>query len=130
MAIPCMAIVADDRNNCIRKISPDGSVSALAGSGEEGFGEGQRAQAILCSPSGQLAVDGNGNIIIADEDNHCIRKISLEGNVSTRAGAARRVWRRTRSAGVAWRLTGMARSSSRMGATTAFKRSARTTPAL
>ena len=67
-------IVADIFNHRIRKISPDGNVSTLAGSGEAGFGDGQGAQAHFCSPGG-VAVDGDGNIIVADMNNHRIRKI-------------------------------------------------------
>ena len=51
-------------------------VSVVAGSVEEGFGDGQEAQARFCSDYG-MAVDGDGNIIVADMDSHCIRKISV-----------------------------------------------------
>jgi DNA-binding beta-propeller fold protein YncE len=81
-------IVADYGNHRIRKISPDGNVSTLAGSGKKDFGDGQGAQAHFNCPHG-VAVDGEGNIIVADRDNHCIRKISPDGNVSTLAGTGK-----------------------------------------
>ena len=79
-------IVADMGNNCIRKISPDGNVSTLAGSGTADWGDGQGTQAHFDHPNG-VAVDGDGNIIVADTGNHRIRKISPDGNVSTLAGS-------------------------------------------
>ena len=64
----------------------EGTASTLAGSGSEDFGDGQRVQAHFHRPCG-VAVDGEGNIIVADMDNHRIRKISPDGNVSTLAGS-------------------------------------------
>ena len=66
-------IVADRRNHRIRKISPDGNVSTLAGSGSADWGDGQGTQAHFHCPYG-VAVDGEGNIIVAD-GNQRIRKI-------------------------------------------------------
>ena len=61
-------IVADASNNRVRKITPDGTVSTLAGTGSKGFADGAGAAARLYCPHG-VAVDGEGNIIIADADN-------------------------------------------------------------
>lgn len=78
--------VADNVNHKIRKITPDGTVSTLAG-GAAGFSDGDVATALFRNPSG-VAVDGQGNVYVADRLNHRIRKIDVaSGQVSTVAGA-------------------------------------------
>eukprot|EP00811_Abedinium_folium_P035920 NODE_8674_length_1477_cov_7.340000.p1 GENE.NODE_8674_length_1477_cov_7.340000~~NODE_8674_length_1477_cov_7.340000.p1 ORF type:complete len:363 (-),score=18.95 NODE_8674_length_1477_cov_7.340000:299-1387(-) len=64
----------DTVNNRICKISQDGTVTTLAGSGDRGFVDGQGGAARFSNPSG-VAVDSAGNILVADVGNHCIRKI-------------------------------------------------------
>jgi sugar lactone lactonase YvrE len=78
-------IVADKGNHCIRLITPQGHVSTLAGTGEEGCQNGEGTVAQFYFPTG-VAVDGGGNIIVADEGNDCIRLITSQGQVSTLAG--------------------------------------------
>ena len=80
--------VADRGNHTIRKITPDGAVTTLAGSaGESGFADGSGAAARLNGPSG-VAVDSHGTVYVADYFNHAIRRISSLGVVTTLAGNA------------------------------------------
>ncbi|MDR2208254.1 MAG: hypothetical protein LBE22_04690 [Azoarcus sp.] len=77
--------VADKWNNRVRKITPTGEVSTLAG-GEGGFADGIGDDARFRSPFG-IAIDAAGNLYVADEGNHRIRKITPAGEVSTLAGS-------------------------------------------
>jgi hypothetical protein len=81
--------VADENNQRIRKIAPDGTVSTLAGDGTPGFADGTGTAARFSNPAG-VAVDGVGNIYIADANNNRIRKILPDGTVSTVAGSGTR----------------------------------------
>jgi len=78
--------VADQNNHRIRKITPEGVVSTLAGS-TEGFVDGAGTSARFNNPAG-VAVDSSGNVYVADYGNHLIRKITPQGFVSTLAGTA------------------------------------------
>jgi serine/threonine-protein kinase len=78
--------VFDWFNYRIRRISPDGMVSTLAGTGEPGFAEGSAAKAQFRGIAVSLAVDPAGNLIIPDGGNHRIRLITPNGVVSTLAG--------------------------------------------
>lgn len=78
--------IADTSNNRIRKLSADGrTVSTIAGSGATGFKDGPAAEAEFDGPIG-VAVDRDGNVFVADTYNDSIRKISVDGNVTTLAG--------------------------------------------
>ncbi|CAN5153287.1 hypothetical protein BH09BAC6_BH09BAC6_14020 [soil metagenome] len=77
--------VADSHNYRIRKITPAGVVSTLAGSGVPGYADGQGTAASFSAAQG-IAVDGAGNVYVADTDNSLIRKITPQGLVTTIAG--------------------------------------------
>lgn len=77
--------VVDDNGAKIRKISPAGLVTTFAGSTSQGFADGQGTAAKF-GASG-IASDAQGNLFVADNTNHCIRKITPEGLVSTIAGS-------------------------------------------
>jgi sugar lactone lactonase YvrE len=80
--------VADTDNHIVRKISPAGVVTTLAGApGAVGAADGAGAAARFSSPGG-VAVDNSGNVYVADTSNHVIRKIAPTGVVSTFAGSA------------------------------------------
>ncbi len=74
--------VADTDNNAIRKITPAGAVTTLAGSGTPGWVDGAGATAQFMYPLG-LVVDSGGNVYVADTMNGRIRKITPGGVVST-----------------------------------------------
>ena len=78
--------VADTDNHTIRRITPSGDVSTFAGvAGMPGNDNGPRGQSRFRSPAG-VAIDAQGNLYIADRDNHVIRRIDSSGNVTTLAG--------------------------------------------
>ena len=77
--------VADTSNHRIRKVTPSGLVSTLAGSGVAGFLDGTGTIARFDLPTG-VATSGLGDVYVADEQNHRIRKITPAGVVSTFAG--------------------------------------------
>lgn len=82
--------VADTENHTIRKITPAGDVTTLAGAAQhKGSEDGRGAAARFYHPAG-LAVDASGNVYVADNGNHTIRKIAPDGTVTTLAGQARR----------------------------------------
>ncbi len=79
--------VADTGNHAIRKVTPDGVVTTLAGTGAPGFRDGPGRQAQFDGPMG-LAIDAAGRVIVADAYNDRIRAIAPDGTVSTLAGGA------------------------------------------
>ena len=80
--------VADTGNHTLRKITPDGVVSTLAGTaGISGSVDRPGAAARFNNPIG-VVTDSTGNVYVADANNHTLRKITSVGVVSTIAGAA------------------------------------------
>jgi hypothetical protein len=77
--------VTDCNNHCIRVVSRNGEVSTLCGSvGQQGFADGKGSQAKFNYPRGIVFVEGV--LFVADYYNHCIRKVTLNGEVSTVCG--------------------------------------------
>jgi sugar lactone lactonase YvrE len=80
-------LVADSGNHLIRKMSPEGLVTTLAGMAlTAGSIDGTNSTARFFSPQG-VAADSAGNVYVADTGNHTIRKISTAGVVTTLAGS-------------------------------------------
>ena len=78
--------VADSGNHVIRQINSVGEVTTLAGTpGQPGSADGPGPAAQFNNPEG-VAVDPAGNLLVADTGNHCLRKITPGGVVSTLAG--------------------------------------------
>jgi len=77
--------VADTGNHAIRKVTPAGVVTTLAGDGTPGDRDGPGAQARFNGPMG-VAVDAAGRVLVADTWNDRIRAIAPDGTVSTLAG--------------------------------------------
>src|SRR5207302_9220091 len=80
--------VADYWNNTSRRLSSGGVVTTLAGlAGSSGTANGVGSTARFANPFG-VTVDLSGNIYVADFENSAIRKIAVDGTVSTFAGVA------------------------------------------
>lgn len=79
--------IADTGNHRIRKVSPDGTITTIAGTGEMGFSgdSGPATKARFAYPAA-IAIDGKANLYVADFQNHRIRKISPDGIITTVAG--------------------------------------------
>jgi uncharacterized protein (TIGR03437 family) len=76
--------IADTLDNAIRKVTPDGVITTLAGTGTPGYsGDGGPANvARLTQPRG-VAVDASGNVYVADSGNNQVRKIDMLGTITT-----------------------------------------------
>ncbi|MBQ4818950.1 IPT/TIG domain-containing protein [Aquimarina sp. MMG016] len=79
-------IVSDQGNNQIKKITPEGTVTTIAGTGVAGFDNGLSSVATFRNPMG-IVVDNQNNIFVSDFSNNSIRKIQTDGQVITIAGS-------------------------------------------
>jgi len=79
-------LVVSDGNE-LRQVTPDGTVTTLAGSNWDGSTDGVAADARFSQPHG-IAVDSLGRILISDTNNHTIRRLDQSRRVSTLAGLA------------------------------------------
>ena len=79
--------IADEEANRIRKVDTAGVITTLAGTGAYGSGsvDGEATLSELAAPTG-VAVDGNGNVYIADSQNYLIRRVDPGGMITTIAG--------------------------------------------
>ena len=78
--------VADFDSHAIRRVTPAGMVTTLAGSGTPGASDGMGAAASFNAPSG-VAIDGT-DLLVTDSLNHTIRRVTQAGVVTTEAGQA------------------------------------------
>lgn len=80
--------IADSNNNAIRKISPSGVVTTIAGAGpgNNGYINATGVAARFSTPEA-IAVDASGTLYVADTNNHRIRKVTSSGVVTLLAGS-------------------------------------------
>ena len=78
--------IADTGNHRIRKVTPQGIISTVAGSDPARGDNGPATEARLFQPSG-IARDASGNVYIADSGNHRVRKVTPQGVITTVAGS-------------------------------------------
>jgi sugar lactone lactonase YvrE len=83
--------ISDQLNNRIRKVTPDGRIQTIAGTGKTGYGgdNGPALAATLAHPMG-IAVDVDGSVYVADRENNRVRKITVDGIIRTVIGSGRR----------------------------------------
>lgn len=84
--------IADRNNERIRRVNPEGIITTFAGTGEWGYDSdedgGPATEALLNWPA-DVALDGDGELYIADEYNNRIRKVDADGIITTVAGMKR-----------------------------------------
>jgi NHL repeat-containing protein len=69
-------LIADTQNHRVRHVSAGGVITTIAGTGEEGFsGDGGTATAARLNKPRSVALAADGSVLIADSENHCIRRI-------------------------------------------------------
>src|SRR5690348_15809621 len=82
--------IADQNHNRIRKVDPSGIITTVAGNGNTQFsgdgGPATNATVYIAGNHNGLAVDAAGNLYIADDGHHRIRKVDTNGIITTVAG--------------------------------------------
>lgn len=81
-------LVADYMNNRIRKVTPSGIITTIAGNGSGFSGDGGPATAAGLSAPHQVSIDALGNIYVVDNDDFHVRKINTAGFISSIAGVS------------------------------------------
>ncbi|MGW7256855.1 NHL repeat-containing protein, partial [Streptomyces sp. NPDC054834] len=85
--------IADPHNHRIRKVDQNtGRISTIAGDGTAGFNGDNRATSSRLNYPAGVAVDAAGNVCIADQNNHRIRKVTPDGWIQTVAGSGTAGW--------------------------------------
>jgi sugar lactone lactonase YvrE len=85
--------IADNLNNRIRKVTPAGIITTIAGNGSSGFsGDGGSATSASLSGPNSVVVDQSGNLFISDNLNNRIRKVTPAGIITTVAGNGSSGW--------------------------------------
>jgi sugar lactone lactonase YvrE len=80
--------IAEYLNARVRRVSPDGIITTVAGTGKWGFsGDGGTATEARLAPPWYLAADGAGSLLISDFFNHRVRKLTPDGIITTYAGS-------------------------------------------
>lgn len=80
-------LIADSGHNAVRRVWPDGHISTVAGGGTTGaLGDGGVATAAQLNYPAAVAVLADGGFLIADRDNHRVRRVWADGHISTVAG--------------------------------------------
>lgn len=79
--------IGDPGNQRIRKVDASGIITTLAGNGAQGYGgDGGAANNATLYNASRVALDASGNVYIADQSNHRIRKVTPGGIITTFAG--------------------------------------------
>jgi sugar lactone lactonase YvrE len=79
--------IADSNSGAIRVVDPDGGIRTIAGDHGDGYaGDGGQALDARFSKPTMVVLDEAGNLFVADRDNHAIRRVDLDGVVTTVAG--------------------------------------------
>ncbi len=79
--------IADGPNHRVRKVTPDGIITTVAGNGQEGYsGDGMPAASASLNDPTALLLDAAGNLYVSESMNRRIRKITADGIISTVAG--------------------------------------------
>jgi hypothetical protein len=84
-------LMANPGNHMVARLNRDGTLTVLAGNGIPGFsGNGELARNASLSGPSAAVMDTAGNLFIADQGNHCIRRVTRDGIISIYAGTAKR----------------------------------------
>ena len=79
--------IVDTHNQRVRKVSPDGTITTVAGNGFSGYsGDGGPATSAQLNFPLNIAVDAAGNMFILDTNDQCVRKVDPSGTINTVAG--------------------------------------------
>ncbi len=79
--------IADTENHRVRKVNAAGIITTVAGNGTDGYsGDGGPATQAAVGKPVSVAVDRQGNLFVADSRNHCVRKVTPAGTITTAAG--------------------------------------------